>query len=245
MWIFLFSFLNLQSMHAFALPIKQKILMVSQSQLKSSADWNAFYSSLKNEYGPPALSALHQLALDEKNAESARWISIFAIAKIGEENSFHYLKQYMNHSHWMIRDAALKAAAAIDAQRLSDSIQKRLQDPALAVRTTAVQVIQKLNLKSAAPKLVAQLHHPMNYYDAQALQKPLWIHKYILQALLHFDYQAATPDLVKLLEKIKEPRMQRSLLATLAKLNHKDFSKKSTNEQLYLWKRHALSDMTF
>ncbi|MBI2606908.1 MAG: hypothetical protein HYW49_12615, partial [Deltaproteobacteria bacterium] len=62
---------------------------------------------------------------------------------------------------------------------LSSSIEARLRDSALIVRTSAVDAIAHLSLKNSAPKLADALTDPANYHGG----KPLWIGNHLVKAL--------------------------------------------------------------
>lgn len=207
--------------------------------LSQGLSLKSFYTALGQEYGGNAIKPLIEIANDESNSDETRWASIFGLARIAGKESLGVLSKYMYNTSWMLRDAALKAAAALNARELKAHIEKRLKDEALIVRTTAVQTIGHLKLKHSAPKLVEALFDQNNYHRG----KPLWIHKHILNTLREFNYKPAAPRLADLLQKTSsDEKLQAQIVQTLESLTGLSFPNKPIQEQIYLWKRNTVSE---
>lgn len=213
-----------------------------QKNLKAHHSLKDFYVQLSKEYGQSAVGPLTKILEDEAQPDEVRWASIFGLAKLTGKDSLKLVSRFFTHPSWMLRDAALKTAAALDAHELRPQIEARLHDEALAIRTTAVDTIGHLNLRESAEKLVDALFDPINYHAG----KSLWIHKHILDVLVDLHYESCAARLVQLLEtKNNDGILQRHLIATLEKLTGRSFQDKSLKEQIYLWKRNTLSDVVF
>lgn len=217
--------------------IKAKI----HSSIKQGKPLKELYSNLGTEYGGSAIAPLIEIASDRKNGDETRWAALFGLARIAGRHSVGVIKKFMTDSSWMLRDAALKTAAAVNARELAGQIEGRLKDDALIVRTTAVETIGHLKMRESAPKLVDALFDPINFHN----DKALWIHKHILDVLAGFKYDKGVPRLVELLEKTKDEKLRGDVVATLEKITGKRFADKPIADQVYLWKRAALSEMTF
>ena len=202
------------------------------------------YATLHHDLGPRAIETLLEIANDEKAPDETRWAALFGVARLSGKESAAVLKKFMSNSNWMLRDAALKATAALNIASLKADVERRLKDDALIVRTTAVQTLTHLKSKTSAPKLVEALFDPMNYYGTSG-KKGLWIHKYILQALIDFRYEPAVPRLVELLKSSTDTQLQTQIIATLETLTGKSFPGKAMPEQIYLWKRNTVSELSF
>jgi hypothetical protein len=212
-----------------------------QAAVKKRQGLSSLYGELGKQYGGAAIPPLLELSKDEKISDDIRWASLYGLARLAGKESIGVISKFMTNSSWMLRDAALKSAAALNAQELSEQIERRLQDSALIVRTTAVQAIGHMKMKAAAPKLVDALFDPANYNGG----KPLWIHKYILQVLTDFRYEPAVPKLVSLLERSKDEKLRNQIVGSLETITGKSFAGRPMSEQIYLWKRNALSESTF
>lgn len=189
-----------------------------------------------------APESLTRLLEDETQKDDTRWTSLLNLAHLSGKKSLKLVSKYFNHSNWLLRDAAIKAAVLLQAKELQREIELRLKDNALTIRTAAVDAIEELNLRSSAPKLVDTLFDPINYRDGRAL----WIAKHILNTLKEFHYQPAAPKLAELLElKEKDRTLQIQIIETLESLTGRSFGKRPMKEQIYLWKRNTLSEVTF
>lgn len=211
------------------------------STIKHGQSLKGFYQSLASEYGGTAIKPLLEIAGDPKNGDETRWAALFGLARLAGKESMGVIRKFMNDSSWMLRDAALKTAAALNARELTPWIEQRLKDDALIVRTTAVEAIGHLNLKQSAPKLVDALFDPNNFHSGKAL----WIHKHILKVLKDFRYDPAVPRLVELLHESKDRQLQAQVITTLESITGRSFPNKPLEQQIYLWKRNTLSEQTF
>ncbi|MBI2607171.1 MAG: HEAT repeat domain-containing protein, partial [Deltaproteobacteria bacterium] len=127
------------------------------SHLESGKPLKAFYAEVASTYGGDAVAPLLKIAENGKEQDTVRWTSLFALARIAGKESARILKKFMTHPNWMLRDAAIRNAAALKLSELSSSIEARLRDSALIVRTSAVDAIAHLSLKNSAPKLADAL----------------------------------------------------------------------------------------
>lgn len=200
-----------------------------------------FWSNLDRKYGQVAVLPYLKIASDEKERDELRWASLYGIARMRGKQSLPLVRPFARHKNWLLRDAALKAMAALSATEMQSEFEYALKDKALVIRTTAVDVISHLRLQSCAPKLVEALFDPINYRR----EKPLWIHQHILTALREMNYKRATPRLVDLLESKKDPALRTHIIQTLEHLTGKSFATKTMSEQIYLWRRNTVSEATF
>lgn len=212
-----------------------------QKNLSARKSLKDFYAKLGADHGGSAIAPLLSIASDEKNADEMRWAALFGLARLAGKESVGVIRKFMSNSSWMLRDAALKTAAAVNARELELDIAQRLKDDALIVRTTAVETIGHLRLTSTAPKLVDALFDPVNFHGGKAL----WIHRHILNVLAELKYQTAVPKLVELLNSSQDEKLQGDVVSALEKLTGKSFKDKPLKDQAFLWKRNTLSDVTF
>lgn len=215
----------------------KKCLIVSLAVFLVTGD--TCYSSAQNR--AEKTRSLIQTLKDNTKSDRERFRSIFALAKLNGKKSIPLLRKYFSHPNWMIRDAALKAAAALNAFELREDFEKRLRDNALVIRTTAVDAIGHLKLKKSFPKLVEALFDPANYNSG----KPLWIHSHIFSVLAANQYRPATPKLVELLKTHKDQKFRKQIVSTLEKITGKSFPNRSISEQVFLWHQNVVSEMTF
>lgn len=209
--------------------------------LKQHKPAKELWSSLHARHGAKAIEGLIAIANNEQERDELRWASLFGIARMTGKQGLKVIGKFTTNRSWLMRDASLKVFAALDAKEMAPQIETALKDPALVVRTTAVDVIGHLKLHASAPKLIEALFDPLNYRR----EKPLWIHNHILATLRELRYTEASQKLVELLEAKKDHDLRGQIVATLESLTGKNFSGKSLDEQVYLWKRNTLSEKTF
>ncbi len=201
-----------------------------------------FWKDMHSRYGGEALSPVLKILADETERDEVRWATIFGVARMAGKKSYGLLSKYSRHKSWVLRDASLRAMAALEARELSADIQRAaFTDPALVVRTTAVDVIGHLKLKSAAPQLIEAISDPRNYRRG----KSLWISDHILAVLKDWRHKPAVPALVEILEKSTDTRLQGKVIASLEAIMGKSFDRKSASEQVYLWKRALTAEKVF
>lgn len=230
--------------------IKNKIL----TQIKKGTSLKIFYQDILNIYGTKALDPLLGILENSRERDEARWVSLYGIVKLSGYDSLPLLKKYYNDKSWMIRDAAIKnstilcsldktptAQIELCKKNIENELISKLKDDSLIVRTTVVDSISTLKLKNAASPLTESLFDTINFHN----EKPLWIHKHILNALVNMQYKQAIPRLSDLLYKTHDPELQTQTVRTLEKLSGKQFNQKPISEQIYLWKREALEWKTF
>lgn len=212
------------------------------SALKSSDGIKTLSKALYDTYGNSVLKPLTEIVSNEAEPDETRWACIYTIGRLSGHHSFGLIKKFMNHSNWLLRDAALKTAAALQAKELHPEIASRLKDSSLIIRTTAVNTIGHLNLTHLAPALVSALQDPINFHHG----KGLWIHKHILATLEKFHYKQAIPSLVELVAKSDgDAKLQQSALAALEKISGKSFRNKPMHEQKMIWRRIATAEKSF
>jgi HEAT repeat protein len=239
---FTFAVLFLSASSLLAAPTVPELKQELNQAMTKRKPLQQFWKDVHSRYGGGALSPTLKLLADESERDEVRWASLFGVARIAGKKSYGLLKKYSHHKSWVLRDASLRAMAALEARELSSDIQNAaFNDPALVVRTTAVDVIGHLKLKSAAPGLVEALSDPKNYRRG----KSLWITDHILGVLKEWRHKPAAPALVEILDKTKDTRLQAKVIASLEAIMEKKFDQKSPAEQVYLWKRLITSEKTF
>ncbi len=223
----------------------QKEITQSLTQGKSKSQ---IQNQIYNRYGTQSITALKQILKTQTNSDELRWFALLTIVRLTGKDSLQTIQATLKDPNWILRNAALKAAVAIEATELQDDIESLLHDKSLIIRTTAVDSIGKLQLAESAPKLVNALFDEKNYHKGLK-SKALWIYDHILNVLTQFQHKQSVPKLVKLMELRlnAEDTDENSpkLLTTLEKITGKKFKANSLKEQVFLWKRNTLAEQTF
>lgn len=126
-------------------------------------------------------NALKTKAFSEKHSMNVRWRSLIRMAEIKKNDSLGDMNQALKSKTWFMRNAALLALESIDSDKAFEAAKKQLDDPALVVRSAAVEVIVKNKARSdeARELLWKELADRQNKFR----NKSLWIREQIAQVL--------------------------------------------------------------
>lgn len=132
--------------------------------------------------GASAITDLEEVAFDTKQSLADRWRAITVIARVFPEEGQAVLERAMQSPEWFLRNAAavgLKFGPRAWAIKWARIL---MHDPALVVRTSAVEVLQALGAIEAEDLLWEKLYASENYSKGQSL----WIRRHIAQTLSKF-----------------------------------------------------------
>lgn len=131
-------------------------------------------------------SELRQKAFSESQEMSVRWNSLMQMTKIKKNESIVDLKKALNSNVWYMRNAGLIALHSINSDMAYDVAKKQLNDPALVVRSAAVDILTKSKVRTTEVRelLWKEVHSKKNKNKS----KSLWIRPQISQ------YLAADPQ---------------------------------------------------
>jgi HEAT repeat protein len=206
------------------------------SELRKKTPQKEIWLKAHDKFGKATVPTLLDIVANDNERDDLRWACLFGIARLTGKKSYDVLQKYAQHKSWLLRDASLRAMAALNARDLKGPILDALNDDALVVRTTAVDVIGHLKMTNALPALIAVLEDPKNFRK----NHPLWIHDHVLDVIKGWKSTTAVPALVEVLEKNKNPAFRTKVVAALEALTNKRFQGKTADEQVYLWRRHAM-----
>lgn len=146
------------------------ILLIS-SLAYSSVDTNR-YQTLKRK------------AFSDSFDMSERWKSIIEMSQIQHKERLPDLKKALKSQTWFIRNAAILALDQVDTNLAETEAIKLLSDPALVVRSAAVEVLAKRIRSSelARKALWSELNDKQNIIQKESL----WIRPQIIQHLAKF-----------------------------------------------------------
>jgi len=144
------------------------IILIFSSLAFSSVDSNR-YQTLKRK------------VFSQNFDMSERWKSVIEMSKIPHRDRLADLKKALKSETWFIRNAALLALDKLDSKLAETEAIRLLSDPALVVRSAAVEVLaQKLKSSALARQsLWSELKDKQNMIQKQSL----WIRPQIIQHL--------------------------------------------------------------
>ncbi len=142
------------------------------------------YSSVdSNRY-----QTLKRKAFSDSFDMSERWKAVIEMSQIQHKDRLPDLKKALKSQTWFIRNAAILALDKMDANLAEAEAIKLLSDPALVVRSAAVEVLAKRIKSSAVARksLWAELNDKQNIIQKESL----WIRPQIIQHLAKFPVPA-------------------------------------------------------
>ena len=125
--------------------------------------------------------SLKRIAFSDSYDMSERWKSIIEMSQIQHKDRLPDLRKALKSQTWFIRNAALLAIEKMDAKLAEVEAIKLLSDPALVVRSAAVEVLAKRMRSSALARkaLWEELQDKQNFIQKESL----WIRPQIIQHL--------------------------------------------------------------
>ncbi len=156
--------------------IPKKIISV-EAALRLSAEERV---SLLRRIGPKSYRDLHAIAFDPAKTYDLRWRAVISMAWLGGAEAVVDLEKALDDREWYMRDAGLKGLQKINREKALDWAKRLLSDPALVVRSAAVQIIHDEHDLTAESMLWEKLDAPENFRGEQGL----FIRRQILSALV-------------------------------------------------------------
>lgn len=151
--------------------------------------------NLLRRIGPKSYRDLHAIAFDPSRPYDLRWRAVISMAWLGGVEAIVDLERALQDSEWYMRDAGLKGLEKINRAKASEWAKKLLGDPALVVRSAAVQVLHNLHDTTAEKLLWEKLEAPENFRGEQSL----FIRRQILSTLADLAPQGSESKFAKYL----------------------------------------------
>lgn len=163
-------------------------------------------------------SQAQKVAFDSKNSMQLRWRTVTAYGKNYPSEAKSFLEKALKSPEWFMRNAAVLVLPYADRSWAISWLEKMMSDPALVVRTAAVQATEQMGGIELQSLLWTKLYSRENYHRSSSL----WIRKHILETLAAF---ATTNDVDKFIQVLKDDdqNLHSVSIATLKKLTRQDY----------------------
>lgn len=132
--------------------------------------------------GQPGMQNLKRIAEDAKQTLNVRWKAITAVGQLDARAHQPFLEKFLSAREWYLRSAGLHAVKYGPREVTLKWCRQLLDDPALVVRSTAVQVIGFIKGSELKDVLWERLYAAENYHRGRSL----WIRKSIVEELSKF-----------------------------------------------------------
>lgn len=169
---------------------------------------------------------LQALGLDNTQPLQVRWRALTSLGHMNNSKVWEMLESNLKQSEWFVRNASLIALQKGPRKRALNAAEKLMDDPALVVRTAAVQVISQLKGSEKSEILWKKLFSSENYRNGESL----WIRKHIAQALSQFAKPGSQSHFRKMLED-SDPEIHEIAIATVERLMGQSLSKEYTSRE--------------
>ncbi|MCC7441725.1 MAG: HEAT repeat domain-containing protein [Bdellovibrionales bacterium] len=204
---------------------------------REGRDFTKLLVTWKRRYGTAAVPHLLKIARDRTAPDPDRYISTLAVARLGGGATAEWLAPLLKDGSWMVRMAALRALTVLREQRTAPLVLALLRDPALVVRREAAEAVAVLKPAGSAEALLESLKDHGNYRNGKAQ----WVPQRALDALTQVGApRAMLPALAFLLDRHKDPDLQRATVRALDRLSGEPdrapASTKDLAERVKRWK---------
>ena len=146
--------------------------------------------------GPLAQESLKAMIFDDQVPMGTRWKSFMVYTGVKGVKSMSVIERALEHKTWFLRSASLTALEQMDESLAKKwAFEKLKRDPALLVRTKALEILQKNPDARAKELFWKKLHSADSFYNGRSL----WIRYHLAHTLLENLRKGDTQRWVRLL----------------------------------------------
>lgn len=181
---------------------------------------------------------MREVAFGNQYPMSLRWKAIMGMAEARREKSIPDLMLATQSKEWFMRNAALVALTHAKPSQAQVVARSLMKDPALVVRSAAVEVLAK-DLKATHRELFwEELQNEINFKRKQSL----WIRPQMVKALAAAPMPHEVSSFARLLNE-KDAEIQEAAIRGLERSTGKRLGqgKMSRKELVALWKQEAMN----
>lgn len=168
---------------------------------------------LSLQKNPRLYKEAHQIAFSDQHGMSIRWKAVSALAEIRGADATEDLIKITQKNEWFMKNAGMLALNKVNPQVVQAIALKHLSDPALVVRSTAVDILKDKMDPEVRHRLWKELEADYNFVRGQSL----WIRSKIVEALAMGPLESEKGRFAKALAD-SDVRMQRSAVRGLENL---------------------------
>jgi len=182
-----------------------------------------------------AVPVLIKVMKGDKYPEQNRWQATMLLGQVMGKNAAPFIAKFIDHPHWMMRVASLKALLGLKQAEYHQVYTKALKDPSLIVRVQALDNISKLQIKSLGPQVWNMMYDQSNYSGDAGNRKRTSIVGSIIRTLGEIKYDKASKPLAKLIQKPKYQDLMKDLDYSLEKITGEKSPDSSVQETRKFW----------
>jgi hypothetical protein len=193
-----------------------KNIDVTDSQLKeySQKVWSSDVAENDHSNMINMMNELESYLHNEKGEINKRWIAAMTMARVGGDTVSDKFIKALESPNFMVRMAAIKGIEVIGTQKPNVSkllpyLNKSLNDPAMVVRTAAVDALGKIGERQSLSLLIRELNNQRNFYRG----KSLWVREHLIDSIARIGGNESVPALVSCLREDESLIVQKVLQA--------------------------------
>ena len=164
----------------------------------------AEYKKLSTEtlaMGPQAVPDLVQVMKGGSFPIESRWVATILLARVMGSKSSGFIAKFIEHPHYILRMASLKALLGLKDTHQVEAYRKALKDPSLMVRLQALDNISLLGISELGPNVWEMLLDKQNYQGEKGKMHRSLVIKKALRTIGDINYRPALAPLGKLIQK--------------------------------------------
>lgn len=165
-----------------------------------------------------AVPVLIKVMKESKYPEQNRWQATMLLGQVMGKKSAPFIAKFIDHPHWMMRVASLKALLALKQDTYHAVYAKALKDSSLIVRVQALDNISQMNIHSMAPQVWNMMYDQSNYSGEVGNRKRTSIVRSIIRTIGDVRFTKAKAPLTKLIQKPKYQDLIEDLDYSLEKI---------------------------
>lgn len=178
---------------------------------------------------------LLEVVQSDEQSMNMRWRALTAAAQLRGQRSTKDIMKFSEAKEWYLRNASLVALAEVSPESSLSIAKKLIKDPALVVRSAAVEVIGKQDGDEERGLLWRELNSSYNKRGKQSL----WIRPQIVDVLAKTPKPSELGQFAKLLSD-KDEAVQKFSMVGLEKITGLQVAKNAASHTgaVRLWKAH-------
>ncbi len=127
------------------------------------AGFEALLKKWQAQYGTSAVNPLLSVAKDPKAPDTSRYIALMASTRMGGEEALRQLEPTLKDRSWMLRAGFLRASLVSTRAEWGEKAVQLLRDPALVVRTEALETVMRFKPKHYLTSVYQMLEDRTNF----------------------------------------------------------------------------------
>ncbi|MBA2404880.1 MAG: hypothetical protein H0V66_08935 [Bdellovibrionales bacterium] len=184
-----------------------------------------------------AVPILIQVMKDGKYPEQNRWQATMLLGQVMGKKAAPFIAKFIDHPHWMMRVASLKALLGLKQDTYHTVYAKALKDSSLIVRVQALDNISKMNITPLAPQVWNMMYDQSNYSGDAGNRKRTSIVRSIIRTIGDIKFDKAQAPLAKLIQKPKYQDLIEDLDYSLEQITGKNSPNSSVAARRAFWSK--------